>query len=353
MTLITVVISTYNRPDTLKVAIQSVLAQEFSEWNLIVIGDCCDLETEIVINSYGDKRILYVNLKSRFGEQSGPNSIGMMLAESEYIALLNHDDVFLPDHLSIAIDNLQKTNADIFIGRSAFSRFSVAESDGRRPVFSEVSSANRELRDIFWRTLRVFEPSSSWVFRRALVERIGHWRPALTIYRAPIEDWLLRAWRNKAKLVTGDRISVLKIGDNYKPDPSRGSYQESPVHKTVSKFLYFAQTDALRQSIRFEIEQMINDPRAHFPLYVFLTPKQVILRKIFLNKITALFYWLFGLDSYTLFCWIIGRSKGYIFASLLPYRTGETLSMPPDVKELLLEVRDSLAQERHSGVEHQ
>jgi hypothetical protein len=38
-------------------------------------------------------------------------------------------------------------------------------------------------------------PASAWVFRRALVEHVGPWRPARTLYQVPSQDWLRRAAR--------------------------------------------------------------------------------------------------------------------------------------------------------------
>jgi len=43
---VTVVISTYNRSEVLKIAIKSVILQTFSNWKILVIGDNCDHETE-------------------------------------------------------------------------------------------------------------------------------------------------------------------------------------------------------------------------------------------------------------------------------------------------------------------
>ena len=64
--------ATYNRPSVLAFAIESVLAQEFADWELIVIGDACADETAALVNSFGDPRITYVNLVTNFGEQSVP-----------------------------------------------------------------------------------------------------------------------------------------------------------------------------------------------------------------------------------------------------------------------------------------
>ena len=80
---VTVVLATYNRPDALRAAIRSVLRQTRPDWRLMVIGDRCEPPTEEAVRSVQDARISYINLPVRFGEQGGPNSVGMALAETD------------------------------------------------------------------------------------------------------------------------------------------------------------------------------------------------------------------------------------------------------------------------------
>lgn len=111
--LVSVVLSTYNRPETLGLAIASVQAQSLEDWELLIIGDACDDDTGELIAALDDPRIHYINLMHNFGEQSGPNNLGIARARGRYIALLNHDDLWLPDHLQAALEWLQATGADL------------------------------------------------------------------------------------------------------------------------------------------------------------------------------------------------------------------------------------------------
>ena len=67
---------TYNRSNVLRYAIESVLAQTVSDWEMIVIGDACTDDTAEVVESFGDGRIRFHNLDQNVGEQSGPNNVG-------------------------------------------------------------------------------------------------------------------------------------------------------------------------------------------------------------------------------------------------------------------------------------
>ena len=101
MPRVSVVTATYNRSHILRHSIASVIAQRLTDWELIVVGDACTDDTADVVASFDDPRIRYHALAANVGEQSGPNNEGVALARGEMIAFLNHDDLWLPDHLAL------------------------------------------------------------------------------------------------------------------------------------------------------------------------------------------------------------------------------------------------------------
>ena len=61
-----IVLPTYNRAEMLKTrSIPSVLNQTYKNFRLIIIGDCCTDNTEKIVKSFNDDRIIYKNLKKR------------------------------------------------------------------------------------------------------------------------------------------------------------------------------------------------------------------------------------------------------------------------------------------------
>lgn len=109
--LITVRIATYNRSEQLvERAIKSVLAQTYHNFEVIVVGDHCTDDTEERIRALRDKRIKFINLpsRSRYPEDkyqrwlvagSPGMNLGAYMAAGEWIAPLDDDDEFAPDHL--------------------------------------------------------------------------------------------------------------------------------------------------------------------------------------------------------------------------------------------------------------
>lgn len=111
--LVTVITSTFNWPGALREAMKTVFAQELSDFEYLVVGDCCTDETEDVIKEFDDPRLRWFNLDSNTGNQSGVNKIAMNEARGEYISYLNHDDLWFPDHLSTLMDAIESNSLDI------------------------------------------------------------------------------------------------------------------------------------------------------------------------------------------------------------------------------------------------
>lgn len=110
---VTVITSTYNWPDALHEAIHTVLSQTFTDFEYLVIGDCCTDNTAEMIQEFDDPRIRWHNLPTNTGNQSGVNKVALEMARGEYIAYLNHDDLWFPHHLEALLEPLKTQGLDI------------------------------------------------------------------------------------------------------------------------------------------------------------------------------------------------------------------------------------------------
>jgi len=93
---ITVVIPTYNRATFLKDAIDSVLAQTFLDFELIVVDDGSTDDTPKLLSSYNNK--VRVITQTNQGPSAARNR-GIEAAKGKWIAFLDSDDVWKPDKL--------------------------------------------------------------------------------------------------------------------------------------------------------------------------------------------------------------------------------------------------------------
>lgn len=115
-TKISVIISTYNRPDLLKTAIKSVLDQTFQDFELIVVNNNGTEETKNVIDSFNSGKIRYI-----FEPKQGryyANNAAIKVSRGEYIVYLDDDDIFFPNHLETLFSRIYSSQADIIYGRN-------------------------------------------------------------------------------------------------------------------------------------------------------------------------------------------------------------------------------------------
>ncbi len=96
--MISIVIPTYNRESTIGRAIKSVINQSYQNWECIIVDDGSIDNSEQVICSFNDSRIIYHKHKINKNASTARNT-GMNMSRGKYIALLDSDDEWLPTKL--------------------------------------------------------------------------------------------------------------------------------------------------------------------------------------------------------------------------------------------------------------
>ena len=121
----TVVIPTYNRARFLPTAIDSVLAQTYSGFKLLVADNASPDETPDVIASYDDPRLRSVRRDENLGITANHN-LALQEVDTEYCLILPDDDVLLPHALERAVAVLDAHPAAGMV----HARFDVLAADG-------------------------------------------------------------------------------------------------------------------------------------------------------------------------------------------------------------------------------
>lgn len=112
MSKVSVLMPVYRtKEEYLRVAIESVLNQTFKDFEFIILDDCPTDSREKVIQSYDDARIKYVKNKQNLGISKSRNKL-IDMAKGEYLAIMDHDDICLPERFAKEVDVLDK-NKDI------------------------------------------------------------------------------------------------------------------------------------------------------------------------------------------------------------------------------------------------
>lgn len=111
---VSVVIGAYNCEKFIHETIQSVINQTFRNWELIIVDDCSTDSTCQKIEEIKDERIKLIKLDRNSGLPAVPRNIAMKNARGNYIAFLDHDDLWLSKKLEKQVEFLEK-NKDFFL----------------------------------------------------------------------------------------------------------------------------------------------------------------------------------------------------------------------------------------------
>jgi glycosyltransferase involved in cell wall biosynthesis len=233
---ISVIIATYNRSRALGYAIESVLRQTFTDWELIVIGDGCTDDTAEVVARYAerDSRVRFVNLEHNWGEQSAPNNIGRSLARAPLIAYLSHDDIWLPHHLKACSEALAATGADLVLGTAANISFEADRLgfDSLHVLLQGMAEDNR------WSPADLnasVVAASCWLIRTDALDKVGGWRMSWEERAEPSQALLFRLWRRGYRIYTLNDLTLIIITAGSR----RKSYlePETPMHDWIAEHL--------------------------------------------------------------------------------------------------------------------
>jgi glycosyltransferase involved in cell wall biosynthesis len=96
---VSVCIPVYNGADYIAQSVESVLAQSFGDFELIVCDNCSTDDTEAIVRSFSDPRLRYLRNERNLGLVGNANRC-LEVAAAEYVCIFHHDDVMLPDNLA-------------------------------------------------------------------------------------------------------------------------------------------------------------------------------------------------------------------------------------------------------------
>lgn len=102
--VVTVIIPTYNHAHFLREALQSIIAQTYTDWEAIVVNNFSEDDTVEVIKSFADSRIRLVNFRNN-GVIAASRNRGIALARGKYLAFLDSDDSWYPEKLARCMES--------------------------------------------------------------------------------------------------------------------------------------------------------------------------------------------------------------------------------------------------------
>ncbi len=209
MPKVSVCIPTYNTARYLPEAIESVLRQDFTDYELVICDDVSTDETPEICQGYGDPRIRYIRFREN-AKQAGNFNRCLQEARGELVTLLHADDYFLPGFLSDRVNRLTDNPELGFV----FGAVQIADAD------SNISSVNgRWTSDHDFRAGELLEPllrgcivsPPSLMVRKVCTTGAGLFRTDLTWGHD--WEWMLRLAEKYTAYYVSQPFAVYRVHD--------------------------------------------------------------------------------------------------------------------------------------------
>lgn len=199
--IVSVVIPTCNRPVLLKRAIDSVLKQTFTDFELIVVDDGVSEKAEDSVKSISDPRVHYVVSGGLGG--SAARNLGIKAARGTYVAFLDDDDVWLPNKLEKQISLLGSSTSDVGFCFSAVKR---DLGNGRE----EITTVPQGVGDYFERTLTRFAGilTITLIVKREVFDTVGGFDESLPSHQEA--ELMIRVAQKYKGIGINEPLAVVK-----------------------------------------------------------------------------------------------------------------------------------------------
>lgn len=222
-----VIIVTYNRQRFLSIAVESVLEQTFTDFELLIIDDGSTDQTKSLIERYSDKRLRYIR-KEHAGVSSARN-LGLCEAKGKYIAFLDSDDRYRKDKLEITAAYIQNNP-----GYKIFHTEEIWYRSGQ--VLSQKRYHQKPSGFVFKQALKLCCISISTVaIARDIFESVGYFDEALPACED--YDFWLRASAKYPVLLIPEYLTIKEGGH---------ADQQSRKYPAMDKFRIYALEKLLR-----------------------------------------------------------------------------------------------------------
>ena len=187
MPRVSVLMPTHNRADIIGLAIQSVLDQTETDFELLIVADGCTDDTCEVVAAVGDPRIRICDLPKapRFGYAN--RNVALREARGTLVAFAADDDLLFPDHLTLLCNAFTSPRVEW-----AYSRPLWVSTDGIVVPFGTNLTHADELEEFL--TARNTIPSSCIVYRQSCLDRYGYY---------PEDVRLAADWEQAKRIIAG------------------------------------------------------------------------------------------------------------------------------------------------------
>ena len=179
--LVSIILPVYNGEQYLKMAVDSVLSQTYTNFELIIINDGSTDTSAEIIESYSDERIKLITQLKNIGYVYRLNE-GIRISKGNFIARIDSDDLWNPNKLSTQIKAFNN-NDNLFFVATDFNKI-----DKNGEIFSTEKSSNiNNLRNSILK--RCFICHSAVMFKKEIIHTVGTYNEKIK-YAEDYDYWI-------------------------------------------------------------------------------------------------------------------------------------------------------------------
>jgi glycosyltransferase involved in cell wall biosynthesis len=232
---VSVIVPTFNRPEFLPRALESLRAQTFEDFEVIVVNDAGKPVEELALAHGPGGKVTYFRL-GRNVDRAAARNAALRLARGRYVAYLDDDDRFLPAHLATLVAALEGG------ARVAYTDARRVREEKRGDGYVAVSEDVPYARDFDATQLLLtnYIPITCIMHERALLEEVGDFDAALRV----LEDWDL--WIRMSRVTPFVRVPGVTCEFSWRVDGSSTTSDSAALFKKVEQRLFLRYLDHVR-----------------------------------------------------------------------------------------------------------
>ena len=213
---VSVIIPTYNRANLISETVNSVLAQTYHNFEVIVVDDGSTDNTLSVLSGYGNQ--IRVIRQENQGAGAARNT-GIREATGEFVAFLDSDDLWYPYKLERQVEHLKNNPSLLWI----YSDAQAFDTQTNSPLFVFSHQSRQYEGDIARRLiLKDFIPTTTTLIHRSVITKVG-----MFIEFPKAQDWDM--WLRIAALYPVGRIP--EVLARYRIHPGMITQSQNPIYK--------------------------------------------------------------------------------------------------------------------------